>query len=201
MFFDEVGEIAKIAERNGTSVFVVPREMEVEIPGAVVVQPEEKTVITIDQVRKVMALTEKRQLTDLYVLVRPAEQMRDQAANALLKTLEQPGERVHFVLVTERLDQILPTIRSRAAVYYLRPGAEFLRQVAGDEKQKALARRLLTTTGADLVTLAGDITKKRDGVQRYALEVLAPVFTVPYSISGMIFLIGRTHTTAKSRGY
>jgi DNA polymerase III subunit delta' len=36
-----------------------------------------------------------------------------EAANALLKTLEEPRPRVHFILISERPDQLLPTIRSR----------------------------------------------------------------------------------------
>jgi DNA polymerase-3 subunit delta' len=36
-----------------------------------------------------------------------------EAANALLKTLEEPRSNVHFILTSERPDSLLPTIRSR----------------------------------------------------------------------------------------
>ena len=36
-----------------------------------------------------------------------------ESANALLKTLEEPKRNVHFVLLAERPDRLLPTIRSR----------------------------------------------------------------------------------------
>lgn len=36
-----------------------------------------------------------------------------EAANALLKTLEEPRPNVHFILTSERADALLPTIRSR----------------------------------------------------------------------------------------
>jgi DNA polymerase-3 subunit delta' len=36
-----------------------------------------------------------------------------EAANALLKTLEEPRAHVHFILLSERPDRLLPTIRSR----------------------------------------------------------------------------------------
>jgi DNA polymerase III subunit delta' len=39
--------------------------------------------------------------------------LHPEAANALLKTLEEPKSRVHFVLLSERPDRLLPTIRSR----------------------------------------------------------------------------------------
>jgi DNA polymerase-3 subunit delta' len=50
------------------------------------------------------------------VVIDPAEALTDQATNALLKTLEEPRAGVHFVLVAQALDGILPTILSRAAI-------------------------------------------------------------------------------------
>lgn len=47
------------------------------------------------------------------VLVFPAEQMNGIAANALLKTLEEPPGAARFVLASEAPDALLPTIRSR----------------------------------------------------------------------------------------
>lgn len=40
-------------------------------------------------------------------------QFQPEAANALLKTLEEPRPNVHFILTSERPDSLLPTIRSR----------------------------------------------------------------------------------------
>jgi DNA polymerase-3 subunit delta' len=39
--------------------------------------------------------------------------LHPEAANALLKTLEEPRAGVHFILLSERPDRLLPTIRSR----------------------------------------------------------------------------------------
>lgn len=47
------------------------------------------------------------------VLIEPAEAMTETAANALLKILEEPPPRTHFILVTSRPLRLLPTIRSR----------------------------------------------------------------------------------------
>jgi DNA polymerase-3 subunit delta' len=46
-------------------------------------------------------------------IVRRAEELSISAANALLKTLEEPGQRTHFVLLTAHADLLLPTILSR----------------------------------------------------------------------------------------
>jgi len=48
-----------------------------------------------------------------FVLVDRAEAMRPEAANALLKTLEEPPPRAVLMLTTAAPDRLLPTIRSR----------------------------------------------------------------------------------------
>ena len=47
------------------------------------------------------------------VVIHPAERMNDIAANAFLKTLEEPAGQAIFVLSTAAPDALLPTIRSR----------------------------------------------------------------------------------------
>ncbi|CAH1387115.1 DNA polymerase III subunit delta' [Candidatus Nitrotoga sp. M5] len=47
------------------------------------------------------------------VLIYPAETMNTNAANALLKTLEEPPERMLIILVSHKPQQLLPTIVSR----------------------------------------------------------------------------------------
>ena len=59
------------------------------------------------------------------VLVQPAETMNTQAANALLKMLEEPPASVVFLLVTHNKDRLLPTIKSRCRPFLLpAPSAE-----------------------------------------------------------------------------
>jgi DNA polymerase-3 subunit delta' len=42
-----------------------------------------------------------------------AERIREDAANAFLKLLEEPGKQSVFILITDRVDHLLPTILSR----------------------------------------------------------------------------------------
>ena len=44
---------------------------------------------------------------------RRRNKMNEEAANALLKTLEEPPEFTHFILDIGDADRLLPTIRSR----------------------------------------------------------------------------------------
>ncbi len=48
------------------------------------------------------------------VIIEDVDRLGLSAANALLKTLEEPLENVHFLLTTSSLNAVLPTIKSRA---------------------------------------------------------------------------------------
>ena len=49
-------------------------------------------------------------------VIERADELGDEAANRMLKTLEEPARFVHIILLTDRLPEILPTIRSRCQV-------------------------------------------------------------------------------------
>jgi DNA polymerase-3 subunit delta' len=50
-----------------------------------------------------------------------ADRANDEAANALLKTLEEPAPRLTIVLTAENACQLLPTIRSRTVPFHFSP--------------------------------------------------------------------------------
>lgn len=47
------------------------------------------------------------------ILVYPADKIRAEAAASLLKSIEEPPENTVFILVSDEIDRVLPTIRSR----------------------------------------------------------------------------------------
>jgi len=47
------------------------------------------------------------------VVIQPTDKLHPSAANALLKTLEEPPSRTMFVLVTDEAQRLVPTVRSR----------------------------------------------------------------------------------------
>ncbi|QWE15730.1 DNA polymerase III subunit delta' [Polynucleobacter sp. AP-Nino-20-G2] len=47
------------------------------------------------------------------ILIYPLEMLRSDSANTLLKSLEEPPANTIFILLADRLDRVLPTIRSR----------------------------------------------------------------------------------------
>lgn len=60
-------------------------------------------------------------------VVEAADRMNDSAANAFLKTLEEPPDHAHLVLIATSLGSVAPTIASRCQrVRFERPSAEVL---------------------------------------------------------------------------
>lgn len=180
MYFDDVREVEALASRYGCSIFVIPDSVDVKIRGALVIQPEEKTTITIEQVRNITATLSMKQFRDQYVIVRPADLMSQGATNAFLKNLEEPGEHIHYTLITNALSKILPTVRSRAAIFILRQPSMIDAELTADAKVKDLAKRLIAAKAQDLPALAEEITKKKDGVRAYALGVLGTTIEMLY---------------------
>lgn len=87
------------------------------------------------------------------VLVWLPERMRAEAANALLKVLEEPWERTVFLLVSAEPGRLLPTIRSRTQEVHVpavgQPAvAERLREQGAAEED---AQRLARLAGGDLL--------------------------------------------------
>lgn len=78
------------------------------------VEPE-GVQIRIDRVREAVAFAVGRpyESSRRVVLVSQADQLGLEAGNALLKALEEPGARVHWILTTGRPEALLSTIRSR----------------------------------------------------------------------------------------
>lgn len=78
-------------------------------------EKKQNHLITVAQVRELIdSVTLSASRGGMRViLVYPAEAMNVQAANALLKTLEEPPPNSLFILVSHQLPRLLPTIRSR----------------------------------------------------------------------------------------
>lgn len=178
MWFESASQISAIAKRTGTAIFVMPPDMPVEIPGAIILEPEGKTVITIEQVRQVGAKLGLKQVEDQFVLVRPADKISLDAANAFLKNLEEPGEKVHYVLITDAPSRLLPTILSRATIYFLK-GEGFNLEIKAGENKKLLAKKLIAAGPRELVGLAEAIARKKPA-RATALEVLGLAIEMLY---------------------
>lgn len=79
--------------------------------------------ITIDQIRDIEHLVIYRPLMGSHkvCLIDQADSMTLEAANALLKTLEDPPDHCLFLLITSRPEHLLPTLRSRCIALRFSP--------------------------------------------------------------------------------
>ncbi len=84
-------------------------------PDLLSVTTEDSRQIKVDQVRAVIDWAVQTSLQGGYKLcvINPADKLNIQAANALLKCLEEPPPHTVFCLVTDQPTRLLPTLRSR----------------------------------------------------------------------------------------
>jgi DNA polymerase III subunit delta' len=121
-------------------------------PDVLIVPPDPpQLLIKLGQVREVIHAAFYRPPVDarraFYIFTCSA--FMKEAANSLLKVLEEPPERTSLVLLTENPHELLPTIRSRAVLYQLGalPAAEIETLLAQRRpelktQERALAARL-----------------------------------------------------------
>ena len=90
-----------------------------------------RSAVTVEEVRKVGRFLSLTSHDGGYriVIVDPADDMNANAANALLKNLEEPPSRTLFILRSHAAGGLLPTIRSRCQTVRMQPlaPAEFAR--------------------------------------------------------------------------
>ena len=125
-------------------------------------------VIPVDEVRRLKSFIQHSAGDGAYriIIIDRAEEMNTAAANALLKSLEEPPVRTVFLLVSSELGRLLPTIHSRCRRLELKRlgEADLLAAIegpltaAGHEIPKDAQRQLISTLA--------------DGSVRRALELL-----------------------------
>jgi len=113
----------------------VRRVNEAVHPDLHLVEPEGRSALTVDQARSTVASATRTPVeSDRKVfLFEEAGMMNDEAANALLKTLEEPTPTAIFILVAESEDDLPATVASRCRVVrFGRAGEAEIRQALVD---------------------------------------------------------------------
>jgi len=129
-------------------------------PDFILLKPEEPgKAIGIDLIRQlIIKLTLKPQYSGIrVVLIKPAEKMNVNSANAFLKCLEEPPERTVFLLLTEQMQLLPATIISRCQKLLVTPPAaesvsSWLQDQGVEVKQQILLLNL--AQGAPIQALA-----------------------------------------------
>ena len=118
----------------------------------------------IDQIRELREMVRYAPASSRYkvVILDEAHQLTDEASNALLKTLEEPPERVVFILATTRAEDLVETIKSRAQLFQFRSLA--FQEIAGEIERIAKAENLRIDSGAVAVLARAAEGSMRDGL-------------------------------------
>jgi DNA polymerase-3 subunit delta' len=189
-----------------------PLDPEADEPAATKKAKQPSIEIKIDQVRELADFLYVRSSRGgvRVALVHPAEDMNENAANALLKGLEEPPAGAMFILVSHRSAQLLPTIRSRcvaipvpippreAALAWLKSqnikDAERWLAYAGGAPLRAVdyaaeaqtIRRLLESPAP--VDVREDLEPLADALQKIALDKALSAFGLPpkYQTGGAV---------------
>lgn len=143
---------------------------------------DELTEISVDQIRAIVlarAAFPPHEGRARVFIIRDAEELSVGAANALLKTLEEPRPGTHFILLTSRGDRLLNTIRSRTLPIRFAPLAEpivrdILRAHGVPEARHDLAVELAAGSASAALALSNDEeTAARDAFVKQVLAAAA----------------------------
>src|SRR5665811_857879 len=108
-------------------------------------------------------------------IIPEVEYLHPAAANKLLKSVEEPPDYVYFLLVTDRLERVLPTIVSRCQLVEFRPlsdavVAAYLRESHGLDGVAADALARLSGGAVERAArLAGDADRRAEYLKQVAL--------------------------------
>jgi DNA polymerase III subunit gamma/tau len=118
----------------------------------------------IDQIRELREMVRYAPAAsrNKVVILDEAHQLTDEASNALLKTLEEPPERVIFILATTRAEDLVETIKSRAQLFQFR--SLTFKEIAGEIERIAKAENLKIEPGAVAVLARAAEGSLRDGL-------------------------------------
>lgn len=124
-------------------------------PQKVIEKKEVKKIseINIEQIRNLQYRLSLSPFKSPYqiAVINQAEKMTKEAANALLKTLEEPSSKAILILITSLLNSILPTIQSRCQIIkFPAPPVKSFKKPEFLEKYNLAARELNKLAESDL---------------------------------------------------
>ncbi len=183
MYFDTISDLTKIAPRVSCAIFAIPPSTKLPFKPALYLRPEDdskSSIITVEQLRDFIALTNNYETRDRYFIIAPADALNEAAQNAFLKTYEEPHAHCHFILLTEQPSSLLPTILSRSQVFYLRQPNLLSAPPQAKDKVIALAKKLIAAQPRDLPAIATELAKIKTQPRQHACNVISTAIELLY---------------------
>ena len=129
----------------------VRRALEAKHPDVVVVAPDGRSSITVDQARSVVssAVLAPLESGKKVFLFEEASMLNDEAANALLKTIEEPIRSTSFVFVADSEDDLPSTVasRCRTVVFGRVSEADVIEGLVANDVERKTALDIARITG------------------------------------------------------
>ena len=130
--------------------------------------------VSVERMREILAKEEYPALAKKRMLVvRAADQLRPEAANALLKELEEGQNRRIMLFTAEKELPVLPTIRSRVQIFWVPPFAEF-ELASWMAERKTPYEELYWMASGGMVNKVPLITSKLELLQKVKDAALKP---------------------------
>jgi DNA polymerase-3 subunit delta' len=106
------------------------------------------------------------------LIVHDAHLLREDSANTLLKSLEEPPENIHWILIAPSIDELLPTIRSRSfAIHFARIHQDVIEDVLLAEGIEATSAHEGARASGGRIDRARMIATTFMPLRKYAQEV------------------------------
>lgn len=151
---------------------------------------EEGKAIKVDQIRELIGFINLRSQLERYkvVIIDPAESMNRNAANTLLKTLEEPMEQSVLILVSRNPARIPVTIRSRCQTINFKPVkydqvAEWLNKQVDDASQAQYALELANGAPIECLRMLAEGVLEQQAELITELERLGKLESDPIKIA------------------
>ncbi len=114
------------------------------------------------------------------MIIWQAETMNSEAANKLLKILEEPWQKTLFLLITDRPDLLLDTIRSRTQQIHIPclEADDMLPLATGDELQR---RNMARLSGGDVIEMRRLTGGAEDEARRESFELFCSLMRLSYN--------------------
>ena len=162
MFIDSLEKIHEITRAFSTTIFAVAPNIKLSLTPLVSLSLNADSINSqIDEVRELMQLTKNKQTQDLFLAIRHAELLSERSSNVLLKTIEEPGEHIHIILLTKKPFQLLPTIRSRSMLFYLKTSGNLISPPDVSAEILDYAKKLLVADKDNLINLTEELAKRK----------------------------------------
>ena len=182
MFIDSPEKIPQISHAFSTTIFVVNPDIKLNLTPQVSLSLNADSIDSqIDEVRELLQLTRNKQTKELYLVIRHAELLSEKSSNVLLKTIEEPGEHIHILLLTQKPFQLL-------MLFYLKTTGNLVSPPDVPPEILDYAKKLLVADKDQLVHLAEELVKRKpkksdpdsDNDKAFILKIIETTIELAY---------------------